>query len=539
MNSKLINRMGDVFIGTTDKISKAVKIRSIQANSLYRVNKDYENAYIDYGDAVINDNIFLNFMRKHGMTVNKRNKSSDFIMMKFDYGAKDGKNKNIEIEAKELREYYYENGANVPKEKIKEGKAEEIKYKMLMRSTGKAKDGDCIFIRDELHAKALNYITMGLFDKMPDENVKLVELSAYSTLITATAIDYINIPLKNIFVVKDKKVTTRKKCVEVKDKDVPYTWKEIDYNTVENYINKLGMTFYKRTQKEKPELKYIDKSQKSLKENGIEVREDFFTLKEHSVKECYTDNDQLESEVENVLWDGMGLIDESIFPENMEGFIYCRSHFFKSCLFRGNLQQYFKEHYGERYADAVEIDMFGRKMKVSDIKVIITDNSLKWMKFIDLMGGTKEQAFGYYSRFMKKDGERFDIVKTAHTSKWGDLQRSSYQMNGSLPTTDRAVLKKIAKTSIEYCNNLKLDHNAFLKHLELTETKYNINKVLLALNEWNDEFKYTDFFKHRKDKLISRFKTKRLQLGKLFQTGDNLTICGNPIALLIVDAPLK
>lgn len=36
-----------------------------------------------------------------------------------------------------------------------------------------------------------------------------------------------------------------------------------------------------------------------------------------------------------------------------------------------------------------------------------------------------------------------------------------------------------------------------------------------------------------KKNIISRFKKERLQLGKLFQHGDNLTICGNTIALLM------
>ena len=35
---------------------------------------------------------------------------------------------------------------------------------------------------------------------------------------------------------------------------------------------------------------------------------------------------------------------ESIFPKDKEGFIYCRSHFFKSCLFRGNIQQFFEDY---------------------------------------------------------------------------------------------------------------------------------------------------------------------------------------------------
>lgn len=516
------------------KQNTAIKIKSIQANSLYRVNNGYENAFLDCGKAVINNSLFSEYMRRHEITVNRKGESNDFISMKFDFGIKAEKGLPS-MKAKSLRKYYYTNGAGIAKtSRNPEEIPKIISYKMLMRSTGKAKEGDCIFIREDLHKKALQYITMGLWDKMPYDKAKIVEMSAYSTLITATAIDYIVLPLDNIFVVEDEKVTAMKKAVTVKDRDVLYKKLEIDYEKTEAYINEFGFTFYKKKQKMNPDLKYIKKSKKELELYGIKLDECSLKEVSYTKRECYVDRNNEQSEVCNVLWDGMGLIDESIFPEDMEGFIYCRSHFFKSCLFRGDLQQYFKDYYGKAYSRAVETDMFGRKMKVTDIKIIITENSLKWMKFIDLMGGTLSNAFDYYEKFMKKHGERFSIVKTAHSSKWGELQRSSYQMNGSLPTTDEDNLKNIAKESVDYCNRLKLNNTAFMEHLKITGSmRYSVNNVLLALNEWNDQFKYTKFFKDKRADIISRFKKERLQLGKLLQQGDNLTICGNPIALLM------
>lgn len=514
--------------------STAINIKSIQADSLYRVNNGYSNAVLDCGKAVINNSIFSEYMCRHGVTVNRKGNSNDFIMMKFDYGVKSEK-ELPNVKAKKLREYYYNKGATINKNLLeRKEESKDVTYRMLMRSPGKAKSGDCIFIREDLHKKALNYITMGLWDKMSYDNAKIVELSAYSTLITATAMDYIVLSLDNIFVVEDEVVTAMKKALTVKDKDVLYQKTEIDYKKTEEYINKLGFTFYKKKAKKSPQFTYITKSKNGLRSNGINI--DNCPVKEvlYSRKECYVDRNNGVSEVSNVLWDGMGLIDKSIFPENMEGFIYCRSHFFKSCLFRGNIQRYFKDYYGEDYTQAVATDMIGRKMKVADIKVIITQNSLKWMKFIDIMGGTLSNAFGYYEKFMKKHGEKFAIVKTAHSSKWGELQRSSYQINGSLPITDENVLRNIAKTSIDYCNRLKLSNNAFMEHLRITgSARFSVNNVLLALNEWNDQFQYTQFFKDRKTDIISRFKKERLQLGKLLQNGDNLTICGNPVALLM------
>ena len=136
----------------------------------------------------------------------------------------------------------------------------------------------------------------------------------------------------------------------------------------------------------------------------------------------------------------MGLVDDSIFPDGHVGFVYLRSHFFKSCLFRGSIQQFFKdycEQQGINYDTAYigdDTDLFGRRMKLSDIKMVITNNSIKWIKFIDMMGGTYKKAFKYYNRIMKQYGNCFAIVKSAHESKLGNYQVSSYQMNGSLPT---------------------------------------------------------------------------------------------------------
>lgn len=525
-------------MGKESKKSQSIKIKSIQANSLYAVNNYVEDEsetgnkkpYLDLGEAVINNSLFSEYMIHHAVAVNGKGRSKDFIVLKFDYGFKG------RMSAKELRDYYYENGATVIWPVYdKEGtvvKEEPIYYKMLMRSTGKAKEGDCIFIRENLHSTALKYITMDLWDKMPYENAKIVEMSAYAPLVTATAIDYITIPMENILIVKDEDVYARVNAVSVKTHDVPYERKVIDWDATEKLINGYNLTFYKKKRRENPKLKCIRKSKPALKEYGIV---DYPTkTKVYYKKECYVDRSDEKAEVKNTLWDGMGCIDESIFPNNMDGFIYCRSHFFKSCLFRGSIQDYFRDYYGDDYETATITDMFGNVFHVKDIKVIITENSIKWIKFTDIMGGSEGAAYKYYRKFMKKHNERFAIVKTAHPSKYVDLQRSSYQINNSFPCIDRKILERIAKVSVDYCNALKLSHEAFMEHLLSNASKrYSINNVLIALDEWNENFKYTEYFKAKKNSIISKFKNERLKLGKLLQYGDNLTICGNVIALLM------
>ena len=546
--------------------NSAIKIRSIQAASLYRVNnnykfvlklknedgsynglKEYKESILDYGNAVINNSLFTKYILKHGVVVNKSKRSLDLIMMKFDWGV-DEDDSGIETKpamtTQQLRDYYYENSATVTWKtydsktgKEIEEKEKTITYKMLLRSPGKAKEGHCLFIKEELHKKALNYLTMGLWEKMPNvKGAQIVEMSAYAPLITATAIDYIKIPMENLFVLEDQKSSCYKKAITVKAENVEHTRMVKDFSAFEKVINKYGLTFYKKNASKNPELKYVGRSRKELAEYGIDI--DSCPEKEvaYYKKECLCDRKDKKSEITNTLWDGMGIIDDSIFPENMEGFIYCRSHFFKSCLFRGNIQDYFRDYYGEDYDTAYETDMTKRRIKVTDIKVIVTENSLKWIKFLELMSksGTMEDGFKYYDRIMKKDGEMFAIVKTAHSSKYEELQRSSFQMNNTLLTTNQEILGEIAAPSIAFCNKLKTDDEAFLKYLEITGSgRYSINNVLIDLYRINDEFRYTEWFKNKKKDKINELKDQRLKLGKLFQYGDNLTICGNPVAMLM------
>lgn len=344
-----------------------------------------------------------------------------------------------------------------------------------MRSPGKAKEGHCVFIKDNLYDNAIEYLTMGLHSKMPADNAKIVEMAAYQTLVTATAQAYIEIPMNKILILRDEEVTA----------NLPVWSVEV--------------------------------------QNG----------------RCVVNRDA-DNKVSNILWDGMGLIDEEIFPKDMDGFIYCRSHFFKACLFRGNLQQFFKDRLqltDDEYKTHQVKDMFGRRRRIKNIRVVITENAIKWLKFTDIMGTSAKEAYQYYEKIMKDYGNLFAIVKTGHASKWGELQRASYQICNSLPifgTEDKVnqALMKIAQTSIDYCNNLKQDHSAFINYLRQEANNYNINNVLIALEEYNDSFKDTKYFREKKAKIISKLK-KKMMLGKLLQEGDNLTICGNPIALLL------
>ena len=87
--------------------------------------------------------------------------------------------------ADEIREIFYKDGIeirhDIQRKNGKITKQEFVHYNMLYRSTGKAKDGSCMFICDRLYKKALKFIRMNL--KMPKNNSPIVEMGAYSSLI--------------------------------------------------------------------------------------------------------------------------------------------------------------------------------------------------------------------------------------------------------------------------------------------------------------------------------------------------------------------
>lgn len=74
---------------------------------------------------------------------------------------------------------------------------------------------------------------------------------------------------------------------------------------------------------------------------------------------------------------------------------------------------FFKDHYGEAYEDATIKDMWGRDVRVKDIRLITTDNACKWIKW--------NLPFEYWADKVRENGSVWGIVKTAHESKLGDV----------------------------------------------------------------------------------------------------------------------
>lgn len=488
-----------------------LKIKNIEASTLLEYNLGIRDHY-EYKDAMFTNSLFSDYLKENGLKVWKEESTRDIICLEFNFGtrsyeqeiehlykiarqarleykiakshhnkneinkksnkrkkimeliafAKNNQDKYKKISKEDIRTMFYNNGVDVEYvSRMKDGtirKREVIHYKMLYRSTGKAKKGSCMFIRDKLHKKAQNFLYMGI--KLPKKNAMIVEISAYAPLISSAIEGRIKINPKNILILKD-----------------------IDKSFITNVVS-------------------------------IETDEQ---------KHCYAkyiDN----YELKNTLFDGQALIDSSIFPSWGNGYILLRHHFCKMAAFCTNIQKFFKDYYGESYYSATVKDMFGNEHYVKDIELITTDNAMKWLKF--------NVSYDYWCEKVYENNCLFGIVKTAHPSKLGDVQKMSYQMVNSL---DESIMDNVVAESVAYVERLKQDDDFFLEYLKKNTNFSNDYEVLIALVEQNRDFLRSEYFRERKRTIIKSY-VLNMKTGKVIQNAENLVVVGSPYAMLLYGA---
>lgn len=468
-----------------------VKIKNIEASTLYEYNTGVRQ-YYSFKPAMFTNSLFCDFLKENGLKI-KNSSTRDIICLEFNFGTRsyeeevahiekmivnetDEEKKEFYLELKaqaelnkdkykkltkeEVREIFYRDGVNVtyvtknPKGEIT--KTETLHYKMLYRSTGKAKKGSCMFIVDRLYKKSINYLRMGI--KLPKHNAPIVEISAYAPLTSSTIVDKIHIDPSQILVIKD-----------------------VDSFFETNVVS-------------------------------IETNEN---------RECVAK--QIENyKLKNTMFDGQGLIDESIFPKWANGYVLLRHHFCKMACFRTDIQQFFRDYFGHAYDTAIVTDMWGNKYKAKDIKLITTENAMKFLKFDGI-------DYAYWSEWVRANGSMFGIVKTAHESKLGDVQRMSYQMVNAL---DMDIMSQVVEKSVNYIEQLKSNDDVFLDYLLKNANFFNDYEPLYELVQQDREFLRCEYFRERKYAIIKNY-VDDFRRGRIIQNADNLVIVGSPYAMLL------
>ena len=481
-----------------------LKIKNYGAGSIYGYNLGVRDRY-DTNDAMLTNSLFLDFLLDNGLTTWKDKATRDVICIEFGYGTRSyeeeiarinkemrdckelrneykkftheqaeerliqleelkakielNKDKYVKKSKQNIRKEFYINGVDIEYPVFKRDgsvkNVEKIHYKMLYRTPGKAKKGSCMFINESLYDNAINFLRMGI--EIQYENAPIVEIGAYSSLITSSIVGKVRINPKNILVLEDVDAFFETKVVSIETDEN----KQCFARTIENY------------------------------------------------------------KLKNTLFDGQALIDHSIFPEWGDGYILLRHHFCKMAAFDSNIQLFFKDYYGDDYYSATVTDMFGVEHYVKDIELITTDNAMKWLKF--------NVDYNYWCDKVYENNCMFGIVKTAHASKLGQVQRMSYQMINAL---DYDIMPQVVQCTIDYIEKLKTDDGVFLNYLRDNINFSNDYEVLIALCEQDQEFVRSEYFRSRKYEIIKAY-ILNFKNGKVIQNADNLVIVGSPYAMLL------
>ena len=310
---------------------------------------------LDTTDAMLTNSLFLDFLLENGLDVWKDASTRSIVTITFDYGsrsyeqerkhlekllkeadtderrekitsllmtAESNKDKYRRLSKQDLRTLYYREGVDITyNTRNRAGeviKTETRHYKMLYRTPGKAKKGLCTFCEDKIYDKAIDFLRMGL--RLPYDNAPIVEIGAYSSLITSSIVGRIKIEPENILIMDDFKVPFMTDVV------------------------------------------------------SVEMNDD---------KECIA-VPRKNYEVTNELWDGQALIDSSIFPAWADGYVLLRHHMTKCAAFCTHIQRFFKDYCAERGVDYDTFtikDKWGNEHLARDVKLITTTNACKFLKF--------------------------------------------------------------------------------------------------------------------------------------------------------------
>ncbi len=141
-------------------------------------------------------------------------------------------------------------------------------------------------------------------------------------------------------------------------------------------------------------------------------------------------------------------------------------------------------------------------------------------------------SYDYWCEKVYENNCMFGIVKTAHESKLGTVQKMSYQMVNSL---DEETMDGVVSESVKYIESLKTDDEVFMDYLKKNANFSNDFDVLIKICEANPDFIYSAYFRDRKRQIIKAY-VANFRSGKIIQNADNLVIVGSPYAMLLYGA---
>ena len=292
---------------------------------------------------------------------------------------------------------------------------------------------------------------------------------------------------------------------------------EIDLAALESYIS-LSTSSIIDTLEIKPEnILVIDDYDSVFKENVVatQIVDEHLSCKEQEI------------EISNSIWDGQSLMDISLFTEKYQekGMLLLRNLMFKSCCFNANIQTWFRDN---GITDVSQLNGYTRATDISEVKLITTPNSIKYLKF------------GTLNEWLDNIDIMFGVVKYDKPTHYfdGRLVKTHYQLLNTLEMSYQEMEEFLAP-SLDFIQKLKdnpavvryfihYPHDKEIENVEMCSK----NDVVYNLMCVNDGFTKTKYYYDFLTDLI-KCQYKELRNGHVLVNGNYSTMVGNPIEMLL------
>lgn len=356
------------------------------------------------------------------------------------------------------------------------------KYLVFMRSPGKARVGEVLYIKKSLIDKFLMWARMGIDFEKVDDTVDVAGLKAAESLVLSS--------IKDEIIIKDNEILL------IPDVKVPYR---------------------------------IPKGKASITEMG----EDGMAITHDNEEEIVNEND---------IFDGQSLLVPEYFHDG-KSMILLRNRFFKSAAFCFDIQRWFRDN---NVTNTDQLNGYTLAKKVEEIKLITTPNSLKFMKqkryikFDRDVSDLEKATFEYWLQHIKEDNCIFGVVKNEYAS--GFIKGYNYQVDNSLRLS-KDDIRQLLRYEFDRIEKAKKNNDYFVnefiekKNCEQSEDgrfrKYRFGNCVCELYKLNSDIQYTDFFKTYKNNMLNKDYKSLLKLGKYkLEDSDYCVVCSNPFEMI-------
>ncbi|MCI8512683.1 MAG: hypothetical protein HFE83_11955 [Lachnospiraceae bacterium] len=488
-----------------------LKIKNIEAGTLFEYNLGVRDHY-EYREAMFPNSLFSDYLKEHGLKIQKDSSTRDIICLEFNFGSRSYQSELehlYKIAAKARREYRLAkiHGDFSLMEKARK-KGETISS--LLQKANKNRNAYTAYTAAEVRTHSYqNGVNVTYVSHDKKGNIKDAETFHYKMLYRSAG--------------KAKKGSCMFIVERLYKRALHYLRMGIKLSKTNPMLVEISAysPFISSTMIDK--IKINPENILILKDIDWSFTTKVIRIETDSEKHCHAKRVPA-YELKNTLFDGQALIDSRLFPAWGNGYLLLRHHFCKMAAFSANIQTFFKDYFKEAYETATVTDMFGIEHFAKDIELITTNHAMKWLKF--------GKSYAYWCKWVHENGCRFGIVKTAHPSKLGEVQKMSYQMINAL---NLDTMEEVTEQSVAYIHKLKSDPAEFLKYLERCSNFSNDYDVLLALCRQNPNFIRSSYFRRRKEDIIKSC-IMNFKSGKVLQNADNLVIVGSPYAMLLYAA---